>query len=93
MFEKSKRIVDKKLLASVRLLPCLVCRANPPSEADHIITRGAGGGDVDWNVWPQCVGHHHERHKIGIKTFALKYERAGEWIRNDPRLSGILEDA
>lgn len=62
---KKKRIVDPKLLAAIRLMPCLICDARPV-DPDHITTRGAGGGDTYDNVWPLCRFHHQVRHAKGI---------------------------
>lgn len=79
-FPKPKRVVDKKLLAKVKAMPCLVC-GKGPSDPDHIVTRGAGGGDEAHNVWPLCRTHHTERHKIGLHTFIAKYQQARGWLK------------
>lgn len=42
-------------------------------ECDHVVTRGAGGSDVD-NAIPQCHKHHMMRHRIGIESFQEKFE-------------------
>ncbi len=43
--------------------PCLVCGL--PSDACHIRSRGAGGGDEKWNLVPLCREHHQMQHKAG----------------------------
>ena len=53
---------------------CEVC-SRAPAERDHIRTRGAGGGDEPENIQWLCREHHQQRHRIGIKSFALKYNR------------------
>jgi len=55
-------------------MPCLVCRDTPCDPA-HIKSRGAGGGDVPFNVMPLCRNHHTEQHQIGIVTFVQRYSR------------------
>lgn len=55
----------------IRTQPCVICGALPV-DADHIKTRGAGGGDDQ--VWPLCRLHHTERHSMGIKTFQSRYD-------------------
>ena len=87
---KPKRVLDPDHLAAIRNEPCLVCeslkmRQMCPTEADHITTRGAGGGDVKGNVWPQCTAHHAERHKTGIKTFIARYWVLRLWLRKHGR--------
>lgn len=79
MFPKPKRVVDKKFLATFKAMPCLVC-GGKPSEGDHIKTKGAGGGDEAFNVWPQCRHHHSERHRIGLTSFVEKYASARRWL-------------
>ena len=53
--------------------PCIVC-GKSPSDLHHIKSRGAGGDDSLSNLLPLCRLHHIEIHKIGRKTFALKYK-------------------
>ena len=79
MFPKSKRKEDKKLLAAVRKKPCLVC-GKVPSDPDHIVTRGAGGGDDVWNVGPLGRRHHNERHRNGLAAMTWKYHGPLEWL-------------
>lgn len=82
LFPKPKRLVDEKVLQSVREKSCAACWAPPPSDPAHIKTRGAGGPDTDWNVIPLCRTHHIEQHKIGWCTFLGRY-----WI-----LRGYLQN-
>lgn len=67
-----KRTVDKDLLESFRLMPCVVC-GRTPSDPDHISTRGAGGDDVESNLWPLCRKCHIERHHYGLTRFVYRY--------------------
>ena len=78
-FPKPKRVVNKKFLATFKHKPCLVC-GKLPSDPDHIQSRGAGGGDESWNVWPLTRDHHNERHRIGLTSFAAKYAAARRWL-------------
>lgn len=52
-----------------RTLPCCACGSPPPSDPDHVRTRGAGGKDLG-NVVPLCRRCHSQRHDLGL-----------EWIR------------
>lgn len=60
-----------------RRSPCCSCGAPPPSDPDHVRTRGAGGRDQD--CVPLCRACHQERHAQGIRTFA-------RFLRGRPRL-------
>lgn len=46
-----------------RQLPCCACGAKPPSEPDHVRSRGAGGTDED--TVPMCRTCHDLRHAFG----------------------------
>ena len=64
---------------------CIICTElgtyqEFPTEADHLTTRGAGGGDEQENLWPLCTRHHAERHQIGIRTFVKKYKAARMYL-------------
>ncbi len=61
-------------LQQIRQMPCEICNAYPPSDPHHIVTIGAGGDDSLSNLVSLCRTHHVEIHKIGRKTFALKYK-------------------
>jgi hypothetical protein len=71
--QKKKRIVNEKLLESVREKPCCICGKPPRSEASHIKSIGAGGDDIEWNVLPKCRVHHHEWHQMGVLSFCRKH--------------------
>lgn len=46
-----------------RKLPCCACKAPPPSDPEHVRTRGAGGLDAD--TIPLCRSCHELRHQHG----------------------------
>ena len=69
---KKKRIKNPELLESIREKPCLFC-GKSPSEAHHITTKGAGGGDTENNLMPVCRKHHAELHQIGYAKMGWKY--------------------
>lgn len=71
-FTKEKRYQSKRNIGIVKNLPCLICLKRP-SDADHIRTRGAGGGDNLGNLQPLCREHHTFKHSVGIKTFLNMY--------------------
>lgn len=68
------RIKSEDNLEYIRRRPCMVCGAPPPSDPDHLRSRGAGGGDELSNLLALCRKHHVERHRSGIKTFVEKYK-------------------
>lgn len=53
-------------------MPCLAC-GRIPSDAAHIKSRGAGGGDEEWNIVPLCRRDHQLQHHIGWIAFFGKY--------------------
>lgn len=50
---------------------CVIC--GQPAENCHIRTRGAGGTDLDWNIYHACRKHHTEQHSYGFWIFCKKY--------------------
>lgn len=69
---------NPEYLAYVRSFPCAVCLAHglkqeTLTQACHLKSRGAGGGDVG-NVWPGCEAHHLEQHMKGYGHMTEKYE-------------------
>lgn len=88
---KKKRIVNKKLIESVRKLPCMAC-FEIANEAHHVTTVGAGGDDVAENLLPVCHVHHMEIHKGGWKRAIGKYPAIRSWLEAAGRFD-ILERA
>lgn len=74
---KKRRYRDEDYLESIRAIPCVATGRAPPSDAHHVKSRGAGGGDDYWNVIPLSRAAHQELHKIGTKKFAAKYP----WVK------------
>lgn len=66
-------------------LPCEVCQKPSPSDACHIRSRGAGGGDELFNLMSLCRREHQEQHSIGIKSFVKKYSLSVSWESGWPR--------
>jgi 5-methylcytosine-specific restriction endonuclease McrA len=96
VFAKQKRHEDRKLLDSYQEKKCLAC-GKTPTEGDHVITRGARGGDYDWNLIELCRRCHTLRHAKGLNDFTTKYPNVkkallekgwqydsyiGRWYRN-----------
>lgn len=69
-----KRVKSKENIEKVKEMPCVACGRSGPSDAHHIRSRGAGGGDELTNLMSLCRICHVEIHKIGRKTFFDKYE-------------------
>ena len=79
-FMKPQRIVNRALLEARKRERCCVCEKYG-CDPDHIKTVGAGGDDVENNVWPLCRTHHVERHQLGVLTFIRKHPGAQAWLR------------
>ncbi|TPR12271.1 putative HNHc nuclease [Apilactobacillus timberlakei] len=57
---------------------CYVC-GKSGADIDHVDTIGSGRNrrhtnQVGYYAWSICRTHHTERHKIGVKSFAKKYQ-------------------
>jgi predicted restriction endonuclease len=78
VFPKGVRVQDTMALEECRLKPCLICGAK--ADAHHIRSKKAGGHDLEHNLCPLCRTHHVEIHKLGIFTFANKYEVFKEFL-------------
>lgn len=69
--------IDPVYLLEIRKLRCLACGAQPPSEAHHVRSRGAGGKDDFWNIIPLCTQHHtmgaDAWHRIGSVQFVRRF--------------------
>lgn len=84
-FFKPVRVADRNLLDAVKNMPCLCCHRPPPSDPDHVTSRGAGGDDSESNVWPLCRKHHTERHSKGIVYMVDTYPRLKDWLHKMKR--------
>ena len=70
MLEKPKRYVSEENLQLIRDRPCSVCYDPPPSDPEHIKTKGSGGGDELFNLVSLCRLDHIKVHKIGLIKLA-----------------------
>lgn len=67
-FFKQRAAPDKKRLARIREMPCIVCGAPPPSDATHLRighVAGVGQKPEDQLTVPQCRKCHDEEGRIG----------------------------
>lgn len=83
--QKAPRNSDPEFLAEIRKLPCLACGRAAPSEAHHVRSRGAYGGDDAWNVIPLCAAECHTRgkyawHRIGPLLFLRRFPHVREYL-------------
>lgn len=79
MFQKQKRIINKKLMKSYHTdKTCLLC-ANPATPA-HIKGHGAFGNQTSENLAPLCGIHHTEQGAIGMTTFSKKHLKFKSWL-------------
>lgn len=89
---KPLRIVDKQLVAYVRLLSCVACGKRPCGEAHHVTTRGAGGGDTVNNLMPTCKQCHSAIHQYGYAKAIERRPGIGVWLQEAGR-TDVLERA
>lgn len=73
-------VKDPELLAAIREQRCLGCGATP-SEAHHVTTRGAGGGDEPTNVMPLCVYCHRRWHMRGPGYMIRMHPAVRYWLQ------------
>lgn len=79
--QRTPRRQDKKHLAWIRTLPCVICGDNTTTEAAHIRTANLeiGKDDFGWgrpsDKWalPLCGAHHREQHTMNEMSFWEKY--------------------
>lgn len=65
----------------LKTLACIVC-GKRPVDLCHIRSRGAGGPDEPFNLYPGCRSHHQEQHRLGIVTFAVKYGQVWQYFKS-----------
>lgn len=83
MFEKPKRTRSLKLLKGVKTESCVVgAFCFGPIDPAHVISRGAGGPDEEFNVMPLCRKHHQVQHKRGWPVFAALNINVWTWLLN-----------
>lgn len=70
--QKKTAYRNKKNLERIRAFGCFIC-GQKPCDADHIKSRGSGGGDEMTNLNALCRSHHIEKHSIGTKRFFDRY--------------------
>jgi len=64
---------DDSILDTIRAKPCAACGHPPPSDPDHIRTRGAGGTNALYNLMPLCRQCHTIRHASGYNRLIELY--------------------
>lgn len=57
--------MNKRAIRQTQELTCAACGRDPPNEAHHIKTKGAGGPDKAWNLLPLCHSCHMLWHSEG----------------------------
>ena len=66
---------------------CAICCG--PADSHHIVSRGAGGPDEEWNTINLCRMHHSECHQVGWWEFAKRYPRQGTRIVAARQRAGV----
>ena len=78
------RTRDEEFLSAIRQLRCIACGAPPPSDAHHVRSKGAGGGDDWYNIIPLCPDHHtlggDAWHRLGVRSFLGKFPHVKEYL-------------
>lgn len=75
-----------ELIQSVKMQPCVACKPGEqkwPTEAHHVITRGAGGKNEPDNLMPLCKFHHTGVggwHQLGRFTFISNHPNVEKWL-------------
>lgn len=80
MFPKTKRRVDRDVIALVKSYPCCVCGTNTDVDADHLSHQGSGGHDDETNLIPLCRSDHIRRHAKGICWLLETYPLVKKYI-------------
>ena len=70
-----------KLFQKIRNSKCLACGIGV-SDVAHVRSRGAGGGDQDWNVIPLCRFHHRLQHTSSWNVFCERHPRVFEHLKS-----------
>ena len=52
---------------------CQACHFWGHRDRCHILSKGSGGPDDDWNILLMCRDCHQTQHQIGILTFLDKH--------------------
>lgn len=65
---RRQEFFGSEFIGWLRLRPCGVCSASPPSDPHHVRTRAAGGA-TEGNVVPLCRICHTRIHRLGKLTF------------------------
>jgi hypothetical protein len=60
--------------------PCIACKRQPV-DPHHIRSRGAGGGDEEFNVLAVCRCCHAYIHACGMKEFSDEWYPIEAWLR------------
>jgi 5-methylcytosine-specific restriction endonuclease McrA len=91
---KPQRKVDSELLDTVRQQNCSACHAPAPSDPSHLISRGAGGPDADWNVAPHCRICHSKWHSMGPIRFVRLHPVFRRWLEDhgwEIDMNGVID--
>lgn len=81
MFLKRGRFKSKENLEIIRAIPCIICGRK--SDACHIRSIGAGGGDELYNLWPGCRYHHQLQHRFSFKYMADKFPMMDDYLKTN----------
>ena len=85
---KPQRQTDPEYLKFIRLHRCIVPGCGQRSEAHHLTTRGAGGGD--YTATPLCREHHAKLHTLGLALFEITFH-LNVWRETAKLLGTYLE--
>ena len=85
----AEKAEGKKWMQRVKMLPCAVCKAPPPSDVHHIIHgRYSQKRASDFDVIPLCKSHHqngldaiHERKETWRHVYGNDYDYL-PWVKD-----------
>ena len=74
-----KRITNPQLIELKRAAACVIS-GERPVDVHHLMSRKAGGPDLDWNLCPLKREYHNEIHNGGKARMAKKYEKFKQFL-------------
>lgn len=73
----------KAIRRDMRTPSCVICGSTKMIDKSHIKSRGSGGPNTSWNVYPKCRACHIEWHQLGKITFLQKHPEFWQILKYD----------
>jgi len=84
-YPKTKTKRNHHRVENIQQEPCTACGVPGPSEAHHVSTRKAGGGDDADNVMPLCRSCHVRWHSLGVRYMIGHHQGVMLWLKQHGR--------